>query len=350
MSQYLFYAGSFDEVFNICSLDTETERLSHIGSVRQPRPAHMALAPDKRTLYVASEMSGTPGGVCAYDLSDPAHPVRISDVRPGTQGPCHIMLTEDSRHLIGCSYSEGIIEVFPVRPDGTLGERCTVHRLSVAAFKSLSLYHGSAQARPRAHGAAQVRGTDLVLVTDFSNDRVICFRLGADGSLAEVSGLSYVRGEEVRHFALHPTRDNLVYLLTQSGNLYVIGVDRATGALRDLGGIHTLSAGRAGMGSAVKCSPDGRWIYATNRQNRNISVLSIEGDPEHPVHAGVLEDAGFVRDLALTPDGGYLLSGDQQANTLTLYRVPEGEGLPERVVGERFLVESPTCLVFLNPK
>jgi 6-phosphogluconolactonase len=348
MSEVVFYVGSFDEVFNVCALDTDTERLEHLGSVSQPRPAHMALSRDNRTLYVASEMMTEPGGVCAYDLSDPVHPVRVSDIRPGTQGPCYIMLTEDERYLVGCSYFEGDVEVFPVRADGSLGERCSEVRLLVPDDRARAGGGASAQATPRAHGAAQVRGTDLILVSDFSNDRVICFRLGADGALTEVSGLSYTRGEEVRHFALHPTRDDLVYMLTQSANLYVIQVDRTTGALRDLGGIHTLPAGRAGMSSAVKCSPDGRYIYATNRQNRNIGVLSIEADPKRPVWAGVLENAGYVRDLTFSPDGRHLLVGDQQANTVAVYRVPEGEGLPERLPG-KFVVESPTCIMFLNP-
>ncbi|MHB1317348.1 MAG: lactonase family protein [Anaerolineae bacterium] len=348
MTRFLLYAGSFDEVFNICSFDTETERLTHLGSVSQPRPAHMALSRDNRTLYVASEMMGEPGGVCAYDLSDPAHPLRISDVRPGTQGPCYIMLTEDEHYLIGCSYFEGDVEVFPVQAGGSLGERCFEARLSVPTDRARAGGGASAQAVPRAHGAAQIRGTDLILVSDFSNDRVICSRLGADGSLADVSGLSYTRGEEVRHFALHPTRDDLVYMLTQSANLFVIRVDRATGALADLGGIHTLPAGRAGMSSAVKCSPDGRHIYATNRQNRDIGVLSVEEDPARPVWAGVLENAGFVRDLTFSPDGRHLLVGDQQANTITVYRVPEGNGLPERLAS-KFLAESPTCITFLGP-
>lgn len=349
MSKFLFYAASFGDSFNICSLDAENGSLYQIGSVSQPRPAHFALSKNNLFLYVASEMIAVPGGVCAYDISDPAAPKMISRIQPGTQGPCYIILTEDERFLIGCSYFEGNIEVFPVNADGSLSERCFEHRFTATGPARLQGAMG--QYCPRAHGAAQIRGTDFIVVSDYSGDRVVCFKLGRDGNLTEISELPYVRGEAVRHFALHPTRDDIVYMVTEySSNLNVIRVDRKTGALTNLGGIHVLPLGRASFSSAIKCSPDGRFVYITNRNNKNIAVLSIEKDCEHPTCAGVLENTGFVRDIEFSPDGRYMLVGDQDANTISLYRVKKGGGIAEKDEGVKILAESPACFIFIkNP-
>lgn len=345
MSKYIFYAASFDNVLNICELDTDLGKITHLRRVEHPRPAHIALSKDRLRLYIANEMNGLPGGVAAYDITDPVNPVLLSSVTPGSQGPCFIALTNDGKYLVGCSYFEGNIEVFPVNPDGSLSERCFEYRFTATGTASLPGLVD--QAVPRSHCVLPVTGSSLMLVTDYSGDSLVCFAINEKGIMENISSVPFPRGDAPRHLARHPVRDDLVYMVTEFTSIvYPIRVDRETGGLTVLKGVHTLSGEKASFSSAIKLSPDGKFVYIPNRNNKNIAILSLHDNYERLEHAGVIPDAGFVRDVEFAPSADYLVTGDQDRNKIILYGVNKENGMCERLGCEIF-AETPACFLFL---
>ena len=347
MAKYLFYTGSFNDAFSICEFDTDQQKLSHIRKIPHPRPAYLTLSSDQKNLYVASEMCGEPGGVAAFAISDPYNPVlRTHVMPPNSQGPCYILLSDDGKYLLGCSYFEGNVEVFPIYVDGSIGERCCEYRFTTTGTASLPGL--TDQFVPHSHGAISIRGSNMVLVTDYSGDRVVCFALDHDGNITEKNSLLFQKGDAPRHLALHPSRDDIVYMVTEfTSMVYSIKVDMKTGALTQLNSIHTLQDEKASLSSAIKVSPNGSFVYVPNRHNKNISVLSLNDSREGFSHVGVLPSVGFVRDLVFDPTGNYIVMGDQHANQIMLYKMNHENGMGAEL-NSIIETETPACFVFLT--
>jgi 6-phosphogluconolactonase len=346
MGKYLFYAASFDNVFNICELDTETEKLSHIRRIEYDRPAQLILSKNKLRLYVASEMVGAPGGAASFDISNPYNPVLMSRILPGTQGPCYVALTIDEKFLVGTSYFEGNVEVFPVLSDGSLGERCFEHRFTGTGTAYLPGSGG--QAVPRAHCVMPLPGTNFLLVTDYSGDRVVCFTIDTKGVLTEVSSVSFAKGDAPRLLAAQPNRNDIIYMVTEYTSLvYVIKVDCESGKLTTISDIHSLAGEKASFSSALRLSHDGKFIYVSNRHNKNISVLSLHDYYERLEYVGALPCAGFVRDVEFAPSADYMVVGDQDTNNILLYKVNRENGMCARLASSVY-AETPAYFAFLN--
>lgn len=347
MSKYIFYAATFGDAFSIAELDTDTQQLTHLRSINQPRPAQLALSKDQTKLYVTSEMYGEPGQVDAYDIRNPLYPVLLSRVFPeNSQGPCYIAISENGRYCVGCSYFEGNVEVFPILENGALGERCFEHRFTATGTAYLAGSYG--QAVPRSHGVITLPGTDFILVTDYSGDRVVCFRLEENGSLTEVSSVQFPAGDAPRHLVCNPVYGNIFYMITEyTSMVYSIKIDMESGGMQMLMGLHTLKDAKASFSSGIKISADGKFLYVPNRHQRNISVLKLLENGEVIDHVGVLPNAGFVRDIQPDPTGEFLLAGDQDENKIMLYKVNKESGMCALLASE-LKVPTPAFFAFIE--
>jgi 6-phosphogluconolactonase len=97
--------------------------------------------------------------------------------------------------------------------------------------------------------------------------------------------------------------------------------------------------------SAVRLSPDARFLYTANRGRDQIRVFSLADGPERPQPVATVPAGGsWPRDIALSPDGALLLSANQRGDSVTVFRLDPGTGIPEPT-GARLSVPAPTCLV-----
>jgi 6-phosphogluconolactonase len=94
----------------------------------------------------------------------------------------------------------------------------------------------------------------------------------------------------------------------------------------------------------IHVSPDGRYLYATNRAECTIAIFAVDAAK------GTLRMVGYQptmgrepRNFMLDPTGQYLLVANQDTNTIVVFRVDKETGLL-RPTGERLDVPSPSCL------
>jgi 6-phosphogluconolactonase len=136
-------------------------------------------------------------------------------------------------------------------------------------------------------------------------------------------------GKEPRHMAFHPTGEYL-YLLTESGNrIYDYKISKS-GALSELAIYSTLDPEKpaGGMAADIVVSPDGRFVYSSNRGQHNVAVWKI-------LDSGLLDSIAFVscggegpRGLNISPDGSELLCANNDDDTVTVLPIDKGTGIP----------------------
>lgn len=345
MSKNIFYVGSFENGFHICSLDTESEKLEYIRCIEHLKPAHIITSKDRKKIFITSEMFGEPGQVASYDISNPIEPKLISAVRCVSQGPCYIQLSDDERFLIGGSYFEGNLEVYPVQNDGKIGDRCFEYQSMATGTAYASGSFG--QAVPRIHCVSVVKDTNYVLATDYSGDRIVNFEIDENGALCEKAELFFPKGDAPRQIAFSPMRKDLFYMVTEfSSKVYAVKLDTATGEMAILDSISTLPEEKGSLSASIRVSPDGEFLYVSNRKDKNISVLSLHDNYEKLRYVGAIQDAGYIRDAVPEASGKYLLAAVEDENLIRLYIRNQGNGMCA-VKPSKLQAQSPVCFAFV---
>ena len=187
-----------------------------------------------------------------------------------------------------------------------------------------------------------------VLAIDLGVDSIYGYELDPEtGGLEEVARTRLRPGFGPRHLAFHPDGRH-VYVIGELGfTIAVCTYDARHAELTVLDEVPVLEQGVPGedFPSAIRISPDGRFLYTGNRGRDTICVFSLATGPEKPELAATVPTGGsWPRDLALSPDGTLLLSANQKAGTVTVFRLDPETGIPEPT-GAELAVPAPTCLV-----
>ena len=148
-------------------------------------------------------------------------------------------------------------------------------------------------------------------------------------------------GAGPRHFVFHPHAP-FVYLLHElDATVEVLAFDRARGTLQSTGGVVSLLpphfASGAPWAADLHCTPDGRFLYASERRSSTLSSFAI--DPLSGALAPLerIPTEAEPRGFALSPDGRYLVAVGQASYRLSLYAIDPDTGalakLTERAIG-----------------
>jgi 6-phosphogluconolactonase len=195
----------------------------------------------------------------------------------------------------------------------------------------------------------------LLLVTDLGGDAVYAYRLDpTDGDLTLAGRTAMPSGSGPRHFAFHLAEPFVYVLCELDCTLVTCAWDRATGQLTTLARNSVVSrngpasaAGEAtpreNTASAIRTSPDGRFLYAACRGPDTITMFRLT-DAVAPERAGIVASGGACpRDIALAADGRLLLCANQESDTVTVFRIAQGTGMPIRTEA-MLTVPAPACI------
>ncbi|MEN8650130.1 lactonase family protein [Streptomyces sp. 21So2-11] len=286
-------------------------------------PSFLALSPDGRTLYAVDERAE--GAVTAVRLGRGA-PEVLGSRRSGGADPCHLSVHPDGRFVFSANYTGGSVCVHPVGRDGALGEASDVvqHRGSGPDPER--------QEGPHAHMVVMDPAGRYVLAVDLGTDTVHTYRLDAgSGRLQERSRAAMRPGAGPRHLAFHPSGRHAYVVNELDSTIVVCDYDHRTGTLTPGTPRPTLPPGteppERNYPAGVLVSPDGRYLYVSNRGHDSLAVFAVEcgGAALRPV--SVTPSGGsYPRHIALDPSGTLLFAANQKSGTVTTFRVNRATG------------------------
>lgn len=326
MSKYVCYTAGFESTLQVWVYDDEQKKLRCEKEILRARGTCLILNQAGTRLYVGSEVPDGEGEIAVYDTSAPLAPRLMKIIPVGDHGPGYLSLAAEEDYLFTASFFSGSIQAYHLDGDG-----CPVQRSYQEAFTT----YGSAfpkgsfgQAAPRSHCILPMPGTSLVLATDYSGDRLLCYRLQKDGSLLLLSELCLQPGEAPRHLVFSPDREGILYLNTEySGMIYTIEIDRENGLMKCLNRTGGLEGEAAYLCANLRIEENGKYLYNTNRSNENISVFRLEGEKGLPVYAGAIPDVGYIRDFIFDPKHQVMLAGNQSMKQIQLFEMNWKNGL-----------------------
>jgi 6-phosphogluconolactonase len=325
------------------------------ASVRSP--GFLALAPGRRFLYAGDELppglrvKPGAGGVSAYRVDGGSGRLTLLNQLPDGDGvPPHLVVDATGRMVIAADYGAGTICAWPLRRDGSLGERTV-----------LLPQHGppgpnrERQTRSHPHSVTLSPDNRLVFACDLGLDRIFAYRL--DPARAALTPndppfASVPPGSGPRHAKFSPDGRFLYVLNEMGGSICVFAFDASRGSLSPLQKVSTLPPGFRGanLSAEIRIDPAGRFVYASNRGPDSLSVFSRDPRSGTLALVQIVPSGGRQpRNFALSPDGRWLLCANRATNDLAVFAVDPASGRLTPTPG-RTTVDQPICVLFYaNP-
>lgn len=322
-------------------LDPLTGKLSSLALAAEvAHPSFLAITADRRWLFAgcADEI-----GLHAFGLQPDDTLRSLGTGSPG-EGCTHLALHPGGRMLAVAHYVGGSVSSYPLLPDGSLGDRSTLHRHEGSGP------HRERQDAPHPHGVTFSPYGNLVLVPDLGIDQVRVYRVEVEtGSLRPHASPAFTvtAGSGPRHAAFSLDGRN-VYIVNELANtLTVAAFDVIAGKLRTLQTISTLPAGAESATTAAEVAvhPNDRFVYASNRGHDSITVFARDSEQGTLTWVETLSAGGKTpRHFALTPRGRWLLVACQDSDRITVFRIDDQSGrlLP---TGHTLDIPRPTCVL-----
>lgn len=315
--------------------DPATGTLRPVGpAVPVAEPSYLTAHPAMPLLYAVSERDD--GQVVAL-VTGPDGDARELNRRPtGGEKPCHLTVDPSGRYLVTANYGGGSVSVHPIADDGSLLPRGDLVR-HIGGGPVAGRQDG-----PHAHMVRFTPDGRWLLVADLGDDAVHAYRLSArDGNLRPQHVTRMPPGTGPRHLAFGPS--GVAYLVGElAGTLSVLRTD-GDGPLTDLGESPLTAEAGDNLAAAVLVSPDGRFVYVSNRGPDTITVFAVSGDAGERVTrlAEVPSGGRGPRDIALI--GEHIYAANQDSDTVTIFRRDRSTGLLDQTA--TIETPSPVCVL-----
>ncbi|QRO00222.1 lactonase family protein [Archangium violaceum] len=347
------YTSGQGEGIYLCRLDLATGALQQVGLTRGVvEPSFLAMDPMGRYLYAVNELTefeGKPGGfVSAFRIHPQTRELTFINQQP-TQGgaPCHLDVAANGRFVLVANYVGGTVSVLPVLPEGGLGAAVDVRRHEGSGPNTRR------QEGPHAHQVVLDADNRHALVSDLGLDKIMLYRFdGEQGRLtpAEPAWVSTQPGSGPRHLTFHPNGRFAFGIHELSSTITAFAYDPRLGALEALQTVSALPGGFTGTsyGADIHVSPDGRFLYGSNRGHDSIVVHAIDSSGRLTYVEHVPTRGRWPRHFTLEPTGRYLLVANQRTHDIFCFQrdLETGRLTP---VGEALKIPAPVCLLVAPP-
>jgi 6-phosphogluconolactonase len=311
-------------------------------------PSFLTVHPNGKWLYAVSETGlgsdGVHGSVHALKIEQGS--LNLQPINwQSTQGdwPCHVVIDGNGRFLIASNYGTGNAALFPILPDGGLGEMTAfVQHEGQGANKAR-------QEGPHAHSAVFTPDNRFLVVADLGIDQLVIYQFDAEtGSLSADAKVQAAPGAGPRHFAFHPDGQQLLVANELDSTVTVYDYDAGNGTLHALQTVETLPTNAPESSVAdIHFSPSGQHVYVSNRGHNSVAVFSF-GDNGRLTRLAISPCGGnWPRNFALSPDGQFMLVANRRSDQISVLPIhADGSEIGAAVV--RVSVAQPSCITFTS--
>ncbi|MGN6229610.1 MAG: lactonase family protein [Trinickia sp.] len=334
------YTHGTSRGIDVYRFDSATGQVSPVSSVQTVNPSYLVVTPDARYVYAVNELPGDTGpasergGISAFAFDPRAGQLTFLD-RVSSEGndPCYLAFSPDGRYLLTANYSVaadpgGSFAVFPLQEDGHVGAAVlVVHHEGGGPVKGR-------QDNAHVHSTVFTPDGHYLFTQDLGNDKLYEYRYTNDGSRGLLSPVpeGYVQmpaGSGPRHLVFAPNgRD--AYLTSELAGT-VTTLRYADGKLAPLQVLPLAARGFAGKigAGAIHLSPDGKFLYATNRGDANeIVIFAVDAQDGSLKLVGRQSTLGRTpREFAIDPTGRWLIVGNQDSDSAYVFRRDPVTGL-----------------------
>lgn len=308
-------------------------------------PSFLALTQDKKFVYAVNE-DGDKSTVSAFSFDAASGRLGFLNKQnaEGTD-PCYLIA--DDKNVLIANYSSGSIAVFGRDRSGALN-----------AAKQVIQHNGSGINKSRQESAHvhMVRFSpdhQFVICNDLGEDKVYTYAYhqdSPDSVLVLKDSIAVKPGSGPRHIVFS-TNGKFAYLIQElQADLTVFSYKNGVfSKLQETSLTDKNFKGENGA-SDIQFSPDGKFLYASNRGTANTITTFAVGKDGRLLKKGTVSSKGKgPRAFTIDPTGNWLLAGHQNSNDIVIFKRNKTTGeLTD--TGKRMEIGAPVCFVFVPKK
>lgn len=335
------YVYNFDSMTGELSFVSLTEHIDN--------PSFLAIDPQKRHLYAASEVWLWPEGrLSAFEIDQDSGELSYLNVQP-TRGAitAYVSVEQSGRMALLANFWTSSVVTFPINDDGSL-----------EPVQARVLHEGSGsipgrQDAPHPHFIAPDPQNRYAIVADLGIDKVLVYRTDLEARALMPSAASTLElepGAGPRHVAFHPNGEYAYVIKEMNSTISALAYNASEGNLELLQTVPALPDDFDGESHCadIHVSPSGRFLYGSNRGHDSLVIYEIDEGTGKLNYVGHQSTLGRTpRNFTFDPTGDFLLVGNQDSDSIVTFRVNQDTGLLEQA-GPIAEVPTPVCLKMIT--
>jgi 6-phosphogluconolactonase (cycloisomerase 2 family) len=337
------YSDGSTPGISVYDFDMGTGEFSFVNDIKNVlNPSYLAISPDEKLIYSVNENNEGAVSVFSFEKESGALHFINSQLTKGAH-PCYIAVNERRNFIVTANYTGGSISYFPLNAEGHIEPLQQLWDMN-------ELMRGDNEAVSHIHTTVFSPCKKYLFVTDLGLNKIYRFNVEADHSLTfdteNVTALP--AGSGPRHLAFHPNGNFLYCINEHAGTVAVFSY--RNGILTPVQTIVSdITDDTRRKGSAdIHVSPDGRFLYASNRANaNNIAVFGINADDGNLTLVGHQPTGRHPRNFIITPNGKFLLCANRNSNNVQIFEINQRTGLL-RDTGKEIQLSQPVCLKWVS--
>ncbi len=299
-------------------------------------------------IYSVNELGNKLGGITSLKLDK--NTGEMSKINSEfTQGdhPCHVTIDSKNRYVIVSNYTGGNFKAIPLLKDGSLDTINT--QMIQHTGKSINK---DRQDKPHVHSAIFSPDEDYLLIQDLGTDQISVYDISLSKSnnpisLKPNSVFNTAPGSGPRHLTFHPKKSIAYSVQELNGTVNVLKFKNGKLSLMQDISMTNPNETRKNGAADIHISPDGKYLYASNRGEFNeLVIFRIIADGTLSYVATQSTLGKGPRNFSIDPTGNFLLAANQNSDEIVVFKRDQNSGLLTDTK-ERIKVGAPVCIKFI---
>lgn len=327
-------------VFKFDTATGKATELSHTDSAINP--SFLTISKDKQFVYAVNETND--GQVSTYAIKEDKLKLLQQKSTKGAN-PCHVALSADQRNLFVANYSEGSLTSFHRSADGLISNARQIIKHKGSSINTIR------QEKAHVHGSFIAPTGNYLLTTDLGMDETTIYPYNQATTpplnIEKAKVIKSSPGSGPRHLAFSNNGRFLYILEELTGSISVYNFNKGQASFLQKVLMHPADF-KDNFGSAdIHLSPDGLFLYASNRGSENnivkFPILSNGKLADKQTKYFSTKGIG-PRNFTLSSDGNWLLVANQNSDNITIFKRDKMTG-DLIATGNSIKVSMPVCLV-----
>lgn len=336
-SKERLYVGTYSDRGSkgiyVMEFDRASGKLSELQTLEDKQsPSFLTIHPNRKFLYAVyregmneDDKNGT---VTAFRIDPKSGKLsKLNEQSSHGAGPCHISIDPKGKLAYVSNYGGGNLAVYPLNPDGSLGMATDVIQHEGSSVNT------NRQQAPHMHSIIPSENGDHLYASDLGIDKIMIYRPERERGEIKPAQPAYAAstpGAGPRHFTLHPNGKLAFSIEELSSTIAAYTVDQKTGALKAVDRVPTLPEGTQVQNNTtadIHVSPDGKYVYASNRGHDSIVIYAIDADSGKLSYVGHEGSGGaHPRNFCIDSQGEFVFVANRDNDNVVIFERDANSG------------------------
>ena len=301
----------------------ETGKLAYLSQIDSIlNPTYVCVSPDRKFVYSGGE--NKPGVVSAFKFDYVTGKLVLLNKQPAGASVVHVAIDKKQKNVFAAAYSGGNLTVLPINKDGSLAPPVqTVQHEGTGTNKTR-------QEAPHTHSSILSPDEKYLMTADLGTDKINVYKYSASKNPPLTPAdpeFEMVKGGNGPRQMTFSDDGKYMYLVQEMGsavNAYAYN----KGKLTFLQSVNLNPDGYTGRASGgdVHISPDGAYLYASNRGINEIVQYAINPVNGQLTFVSRTSTDRTPRSFLIVPAGNFIIVSCQDGNSVTVFKVDKVTG------------------------